>query len=245
MRIRIGRNKYIGNNSPCFIIAEVGINHNGDIALAKKMVDVAAQCGVDAVKFQTFKALEFVSDPNETYTYYSQGKKVTESMSEMFKRYEFGKKDWTEIIKYCKTKKVMFLTTPQNPSDLDLILKISELPLIKVGSDDLTNLELMGYYASKGVPMIISAGMAYASEIEHAVNAIRETGNNKIVVLHCVSSYPAEAKEMNLRKMNAIKDAFQVAVGFSDHSIGTTASVGAWKRPSVQPNWFRRKKKWR
>jgi len=210
-----------------FIIAEVGINHNGDINIAKQMVDEAKKCGVDCVKFQTFRADEFVSDSTQTYTYKSQGKDVTESMLEMFKRYEFNDNDWVEIIEYCKQKDIVFCSTAQNPSDLDYLFSMTDLPFIKVGSDDLTNLELMEYYASKQKPMIISAGMAYASEIEDAIRTIQEVGNNDITVLHCVSSYPTQSNEVNLKKIPAIKDAFGVKVGFSDHTIGSSAAVGS------------------
>lgn len=210
-----------------FIIAEVGINHNGDINIAKKMVDSAKECGADCVKFQTFKAEEFVSDPKQTYTYSSHGKEITESMLEMFQRCEFSKEEWIEIITYCKKKDIVFSSTAQNSSDLDFLLSVTTLPFIKVGSDDLTNLEQMSYYASKNIPMIISAGMAYAYEIEDAVRVIRDAGNSDITVLHCVSSYPTQAEEVNLKKIPTIRDAFDVKVGFSDHTIGNVAAVGA------------------
>ena len=168
-RIKITTNRYIGHDEPCFIVAEVGINHNGDVILAKKMIDVAKECGVDAVKFQTFKAEEFVSNPDQTYTYKSQGKLVTESMLEMFKRYEFSEGEWKEIFNYCKNMNIICFSTPQNPSDLDFLLKTVDLSIIKVGSDDLTNLELLKYYASKNKPMIISTVMAFISEIDDAV----------------------------------------------------------------------------
>jgi len=210
-----------------FIIAEVGINHNGDINIAKKMIDKAKEAGANCVKFQTFKAEEFVSDPNQTYTYKSQGEEITESMLEMFKRYEFSKEEWIEIVNYCKERDIVFSSTAQNPSDLDFLLSITNLPFIKVGSDDLTNLELMRYYATKKLPMIISAGMAYAYEIEDAVRTIRDCGNDDITVLHCISSYPTNAEDVNLKKIPIIKDAFGVKVGFSDHTIGSAAAVGA------------------
>ena len=123
-RIKITNNRYIGNDEPCFIVSEVGIKHNGEVNSAKKMIDVAKECGVDAVKFQTFKAEEFVSNPDETYTYKSQGKLVTESMLEMFKRYEFSEGEWKEIFNYCENMNIICFSTPQNPSDLDFLLKI-------------------------------------------------------------------------------------------------------------------------
>jgi len=210
-----------------FIIAEVGINHNGDLKTAKKMIDEAKKAGVNCVKFQTFRAEEFVSDSKQTYTYQSQGKEVTESMLEMFKRYEFTKSEWMEIIEYCKQQNILFSSTAQNKSDLDFLLSLTELPFIKVGSADLTNLDLLKYYASKQKPMIISAGMAYADEIEDAISSIREMKNEDITVLHCVSSYPADAKEVNLKKIPMIRDTFNVKVGFSDHTLGSTAAVGS------------------
>lgn len=210
-----------------FIIAEVGVNHNGDLELAKKMIEAAKAAGADCVKFQTFKAQEFVSDANQTYTYRSQGVEVSESMMAMFKRLEFSKEEWREIVAHCESVGIAFSSTAQNRGDLDFLLGITNLPFIKVGSDDLTHLEQLHYYASKGVPMVISAGMAYAYEIEDAIRAIRDAGNSEITVLHCVSSYPTESHEVNLKKIAAIRDAFGVKVGFSDHTIGATAAVGA------------------
>jgi sialic acid synthase SpsE len=210
-----------------FIIAEVGVNHNGDINIAKEMIDEAKKAGADCVKFQTFKAEEFISDPTQTYTYKSQGKDVTESMMDMFIRYQFNKEEWIEIVEYCKSKDILFSSTAQNKSDLDFLMSISALPFLKVGSDDLTNLELLSYYGSQNIPMIISAGMAYAYEIEDAVNTIRDAGNNDITVLHCVSSYPTQSTDVNLKKIPVIRDAFNVKVGFSDHTIGSVAAVGS------------------
>ena len=210
-----------------FIIAEVGVNHNGDIDIAKQMIDEAKKAGADCVKFQTFKGEEFVSDPKQTYTYKSQGEEVTESMLAMFKRYEFNKDEWIELIDYCKKREIVFSSTAQNISDLDFLLSITDLPFIKIGSDDLTNLEQIKNYASREIPIILSAGMAYASEIEDAIRTIRSVGNEQITVLHCVSSYPTEAKEVNLKKINSIQNAFNVNIGFSDHTIGSAAAVGA------------------
>jgi sialic acid synthase SpsE len=224
--IRIGKH-IIGRGEPIYIVAEIGINHNGNITIAKKMIDTAKKCGVDAVKFQVFHAEEFVTDETSTYTYLSQGKEITEPMIKLFKRYEFSPKEWKELFDYCKTKKIDFFASPQNISDLELILSITKVPVIKVGADDLTNVGLLAYYAAKKIPMMISAGMAYLSEIEDAVEAIRKTGNNDIIILHCVSCYPADAEEINLKKMQTIEKAFDVIVGYSDHALGSTAAVGA------------------
>lgn len=221
----VNATRSIGGNAPVFIIAEAGINHNGNVEIAKKMIDTAAKCGADAIKFQTFKAEEFIADPKETYTYYSQGEKVTESMLEMFKRNEFSREDWKEIVEHCNKAGILFFTTPQNLSDLEFMQEITELPLIKVGADDLTNLPLLKSYARKGIPMIISAGMAYLSEIEDAVAGIKGSGNPHLAVLYCVSSYPAAPEEVGMHKMKTIADAFDVVTGFSDHTIGNEAAI--------------------
>lgn len=210
-----------------YIIAEVGINHNGDINIAKEMILVAKECGADCVKFQTFKADEFISDSEQMFTYKSQGIEITESMLEMFKRYQFSEIEWIEIISFCKKNDIKFSSTAQNHSDLKFLFSICDLPFIKVGSDDLTNVQMLKEYAKYGKRMIISAGMAYASEIEDAVEAIRSVGNNDITVLHCVSSYPASSEEVNLKKIPTIKNCFDVEVGYSDHTIGSVAAIGA------------------
>jgi N,N'-diacetyllegionaminate synthase len=217
----------IGEGYPVFVIAEAGINHNGSVKTAKRMIDAAARCGANAVKFQTFKAEEFISTPSQTITYKSQGKWITESAITMFKRYQFSPSQWREVADHCKKKRIVFFSTPQNPSDLDMLLKVTGMQIIKVGSDDLTNLDLMKYYASKKKPMIISAGMAYRSEISDAISVIRKAGNNELSVLHCVASYPASPEQVNMRKMNAIADIFNVIPGFSDHTEGIDACVVA------------------
>jgi len=226
MKIKLG-NRTIGDGQPVYIIAEAGVNHNGDVKLAKKMIDLAKNAGADCIKFQTFKAEEFVSDKTSIYTYRSQGKEITETQLALFKRYEFSEGEWQEIVAYCKKQGIVFATTPQNPTDLDFILSLTDLPFIKVGSDDLTTLDLLSYYAKKDIPLIISAGMASEAEIADAVATIRKAGNEKIVVLHCVSSYPAEAVEVNLKKIPIIGEKFKVIVGFSDHTQGSTAAIGA------------------
>jgi sialic acid synthase SpsE len=210
-----------------FIIAEIGVNHNGDINLAKEMVKSAKVCGVNAVKFQTFKAQDFVADKSLTYTYKSQGKEITESQIDMFTRYEFTQYEWKEIFKYCDDLGIVSFTTPQNRTDLDFVMNIKKLEFIKVGSDDLTNLPLLKYYASKNIPMIVSTGMSYEDEIQKAISVIRNSGCEDLTVLHCVSSYPTSIKDVNMKKMLNIKNKFDVKIGFSDHTTDYFSSVVA------------------
>ncbi|MEH0019933.1 MAG: N-acetylneuraminate synthase family protein [Desulfobacter sp.] len=209
------------------IVAEAGINHNGEISLAKQMIDAAAGCGADVIKFQTFRAEEFVSDPDQTYTYMSQGKQVTESMLEMFKRYEFSEEDWCRIISHCQKTGIRFCSTAQNTSDLDFLLTHADLPFIKVGSDDLTNLALLSEYGGKNIPLVLSAGMSYPGEIHDALETVKAAGCRDVTVLHCVSEYPAAPETVHLSKIPVIRDAFGVRVGFSDHTTGSAAAVGA------------------
>lgn len=209
-----------------FIIAEIGINHQGSVAVAEKMIDAAHAAGADAVKLQAFKADEFIADKKQTYTYESKGKKVTEPMYNMFKRYELSERDFRILFAYAKKKKILCFATPQNISDMRMLLRL-KAPLLKVGSDDLTNLPLIAAYARTKLPVIISTGMADLSDIEDAVNVFRKVGNGKLVVLHCVSSYPAEAHELNLLRINTISKKFGVMTGFSDHSNGSVAAICA------------------
>jgi N-acetylneuraminate synthase/N,N'-diacetyllegionaminate synthase len=224
--VTIGK-RAVGDGQAVYIIAEAGINHNGDVDRAKEMVDTARVCGADAVKFQKFRARDFIASPGLTYTYRSQGKTVTEPMLEMFSRYEFDEDGWREIFAHGHRSGIDIFATPQNPADLDFLLSLADLPAIKVGSDDLTNLELLEYYAGKGKPLIISAGMACISEIDDAVGAVRGAGNESLIILHCTSSYPAPPDQVHLRKILTIRRAFGTVVGFSDHTVGSVAAVGA------------------
>jgi N,N'-diacetyllegionaminate synthase len=221
--VKIGEKKLENYGCP-FIVAEVGINHNGDIGKAFEMIDVAKSCKVDAVKFQTFKAKEFIADKDQKFTYQSQGQEVTESMLDMFSRYEFKDDDWYKIKKYCDEAGIMFLSTPQNSSDLDVLLTIG-VDAIKVGSDDFTNLPLLSQYAKTGLPLIVSTGMANMAEIYEALDVIGTFNGYPTVLLQCTSSYPTPLCEVNLNKMKTLQGAFPgVVLGFSDHTQGTLAS---------------------
>lgn len=222
LEIKIG-DYIINKNSEPFIIAEAGINHNGELNKAFEMIEVAKNCGCDAVKFQTFKAEEFILDKNLTYTYLSQGKKVTESQLEMFKRYEFTKGEWYQIKEHCDRNKIIFLSTPQNYSDLELLLDTG-IPAIKVGSDDFNNTYLLKQYKKTNLPIILSCGMSYLSEIYNILSIFKK--NYPIVLLLCCSEYPTEYKNVNLLKLQTLEDCFgdKVILGFSDHTQGSLSS---------------------
>ena len=217
-------NRIIAKGKPPFIIAEAGINHNGDIKNALKMIDVAKKSAVNAIKFQTFKASELISDHNQKYTYKSQGKEITESMYDMFKRYELDKEDWKKIKKRCDEKNIMFLSTPQNKTDLDLLLDLG-ITAIKVGSDDFTNLPLIKEYSSTGLPLLLSCGMADISEISTSLNTVGTFDGYPTILLHTTSQYPTPAKDTNLLKLKTLEKIFpNIPLGFSDHTQGPLAS---------------------
>ena len=220
----------IGPNDPPYCIAEVGINHNGDLAIAKRMIDVAKAVGADAVKFQTFKAEEFCGDPEQTFTYQSQGKQVTESMLEMFRRYEFPTAVWREIKAYCQTVGITFFSTPQNHSDRDLLLEIG-VPALKIGSDDFTNLPLIRSYIESGLPLILSCGMSDLAEVHQALDAAAWFDGYPVALMLCTSQYPTPPKDVNIAKLTTLQQAFPgLLVGFSDHTQGALAAALAVSR---------------
>lgn len=214
----------IGPNDPPYCIAEVGINHNGDLALAKRMVEVAKEVGADAVKFQTFKAEEFCGDPAQTFTYQSQGQTVTESMLAMFTRYEFAPEQWRAIKAHCDHVGITFFSTPQNRPDLDLLLTMG-VPAIKIGSDDFTNLPLLRSYASENLPLILSCGMSDLAEVHQALETVGWFDGKPVALLLCTSQYPTPPQDVNIQKLTTLQQAFPgLLVGFSDHTQGPSAA---------------------
>jgi N,N'-diacetyllegionaminate synthase len=222
-QVKIG-NRFVGDGHPPYVVAEVGINHNGQLEKAFEMINVSKKAGVDAVKFQTFKAEEFVGDPSQTYTYYSQGEQVTESMLEMFKRYEFSKDEWKAIKKKCDEEEILFLSTPQNVSDLELLLEL-EVPAVKVGSDDFTNLPLLKKYAETRLPIILSCGMSDLGEVYQSLESVGALDGYPTILLLCTSQYPTPPEDVNLKKLETLSNAFRnIPIGFSDHTQGHLAS---------------------
>jgi len=214
----------IGPDHPPFIVAEAGINHNCELEKAIEMVRVAKRAGADAVKFQTFKADEFIGDPAQAYTYISQGKEVTESMLEMFRRYELPREDWFALRTECDKEGIIFLSTPQNRTDLDLLLNVG-ISAVKVGSDDLTNLPLLESYAETGLPLILSCGMSDLSEVYKALVTVGALSGYPTILLLCTSQYPTPPEDVNLAKLRTLQAAFPMVVtGFSDHTRGPLAS---------------------
>jgi sialic acid synthase SpsE len=221
VQMKIG-SRLIGESHPVFVMAEAGANHNGELALAKELVDVAKAAGADCVKFQTFTADEFCADRTKTFTYFSQGKEVTESEYEMFRRLEFTREEWAELMAYCDQQGIMFLTTVQDPANLEMMQELGLLA-IKVGSDDFDHLPNLRAFADTGLPLIISKGMADAKEVDKVVGDLKNRCKN-LGVLHCASLYPSDPEHLNLAQIPALQLRHpEVVWGFSDHSRSTVA----------------------
>jgi N,N'-diacetyllegionaminate synthase len=224
--VRIGE-RAIGVGHAPYVVAEVGINHNGDLARALEMIRVAARAGCDAVKFQTFRAAEFVNDRAQLFTYRSQGREVTESMLEMFARHELPLSAWQAIRAECAAAGITFFSTPQNASDLKLLLGLG-VPCIKVGSDDFTNLPLLSEYARAGLPLILSSGMSDLADVHRALECVGALDDHPTILLVCTSQYPTPPADANLARISTLRSAFpQIPIGFSDHTRGPLASAVA------------------
>jgi N,N'-diacetyllegionaminate synthase len=220
------QDKIIGEGYPVFIVAEIGINHNGDMNLAKEMIAAAKDVGVDAVKFQNYYTEDFLLDKSLPYEYISQGKKVRETQYEMFKRCELTSSQLEELKNYCDELHLVFFSTPTSLKGIEDLQKINT-PLLKNGSDFLVNLELIAQMAKTKIPTVISTGMATLAEIDETVRTFEEAGGKELIILHCVSAYPTPPEEVNLRRIPALRQAFGYPVGFSDHTEGIVAAVGA------------------
>ncbi len=217
-------NHEISKDNPPFVIAEAGINHNGDIDKAKKMVKTAKNSGVDAIKFQTFKADEFITDSSLKITYQSQGSTITESQLELFKRCELSESEFFEIKKTCDEENILFLSTPQNKSDLDVLLKIG-ITAIKVGSDDFTNIPLLKSYSKTNLPLLVSCGMADIQEVQETLDTIGSLDGYPTVLLLTTSEYPTIPENVNLLKLQTLSEKFpDLILGYSDHTQGSLAS---------------------
>ncbi len=218
-------NKKISYQSPVFIIAEAGVNHNSNLKTALKLVDAAAAAGADAVKFQTFKAEQVVTAAGEMAKYQKKNLGKTESQLAMLKKLELPDKFYKPLINYCRKKKIIFLSTPHGGFETVDLLEKLKVPAFKFGSGDLTNLPVLEYAAKLGKPMILGTGMSTLNEVKEAIKVIKKTGNNKIIVLHCTTNYPCEFKEVNLLALQIMKDKLGVLVGYSDHTPGIQVPI--------------------
>ncbi|MDD5155676.1 MAG: N-acetylneuraminate synthase family protein [Candidatus Omnitrophica bacterium] len=220
--VRVG-SRFIGEGHPCFVILELGVNFR-NMPEAKRLIDKAIEIKADAVKFQTFHAATvamkgaILKDGRGTVDQYEEFRSSEDRMTERFQ---------SGLIQYARSKGVMAFSTPSHRKDVDLLNKIGGIPAFKFGSDDLTNLPLLKYAAGFKKPVFLSTGVSDLSDIAEAVRTIESAGNESIILLHCVSQYPAEPSDMNLRTMQMLQQAFDYPVGLSDHTEGVAVSIAA------------------
>jgi N,N'-diacetyllegionaminate synthase len=211
-----------------FIIAEAGVNHNGSIQLACKLIDVASASGADAIKFQTFKAENLVSKNAQKAEYQKQVTNQSESQLNMLKKLELDTNAHKKLIEYCKKKDIVFLSTPFDHKSIDLLNEL-ELQIFKIPSGEITNLTYLRHIGSLGKEVILSTGMSTLKEIEEALVILTSAGTSKenITILHANTMYPTPMEDVNLRAMQTIQDKFGVAVGYSDHTLGIEVDIAA------------------
>lgn len=209
-----------------YIIAEAGVNHNGDYELAKKLVDIAAEAGADAVKFQTFKATESTGRQAEKAAYQKKNHPVEESQLDMIRKLELPFEAFGRLQKYCFEKGIDFISTPDGTESLQYLIQL-DMPYIKAGSTEITNLPFLKEIGAAGKPVLLSTGMSTLGEVEKALNAVYETGNTDVILMHCTTDYPTSVEDVNLNAMLTLKNAFHVPAGYSDHTAGYEAAVAA------------------
>ncbi len=219
--IKIG-NRLIGPNQPVYIIAEAGVNHNGDINLARQLIDAAHTAGADCIKFQTFKAERVVSSNAPKADYQLQSTSQDESQQEMLSRLELSYDEHRQLMAYCNELGIDFLSTPFNIEDIEFLNELG-VNAFKIASGQVVEPYFLQAAARYGKPILLSTGMATMQEVEIAVKTIRQTGNNNIVLLQCTSCYPARPEDANLQALVTMADKFQTLVGYSDHTIGGVA----------------------
>ena len=210
------------------IIAEIGINHNGSLKLAKKLVDCAKNSGADYVKIQNYVPNLIVTKTTPKANYQSDKNKKKEKMFEMLKKYHFNFSKTSQLIKYCKKKNIKFLSSPFDDISFDF-LKKKKLNIIKIASGEITNFPLLKSIAQYNKKILLSTGMSNLLEIEKTINFLNKSGLQKknITILHCTSQYPTKAKDVNLNAMVTLKDKFNLDIGLSDHTLGFEASICA------------------
>ncbi len=216
--------RQIGSSFPCFIIAEAGVNHNGDVSLAHDLIDAAADAGADAVKFQTFNPGELAAPAAPKAEYQVENTGESGSQIDMLQGLVLPGDAYPALVRHAADRGLMFVSTPFDRGSADFLRTLG-VPAFKVSSGDVTNLPFLEYLASTGYPILLSTGMSTLAEVEEAVHAIRACGNPPLALFHCVSNYPAAPSDCNLHAMATLRETFGVPVGWSDHSNGIDISI--------------------
>ena len=221
--------RIIGANRPCFIIAEAGVNHNGDLNLAKKLIDAVQATGADAVKFQTWVTEKLLVPDALMAEYQKKNVESGQNQFEMLKKLELSYDQFRELKTYSDQLGILFLSTPDEEDSANFLEELG-VPVFKIGSGEVTNLPFLQHIAAKGIPIILSTGMSTLGEVEAAVRTIEQTGNTQLALLHAVSEYPASPADCNLRALDTLSAAFGYPVGFSDHTLGIEVAIASVAR---------------
>ena len=223
--IKVG-NKMVGTGHPVCVIAEAGVNHNGDPDLAFKLLESARNAGADCVKFQTFKAESVVSQAAPKAAYQLKTTDPSESQLDMLRRLELEETVYVDLLAQAKEWGIQLLSTPYNIEDVDFLDRLG-IPAFKLASMHVAEPYFIDYVARKGKPVFLSTGMATMEEVGRAVSVMENAGNDQLVLLQCTTNYPSAISDTNLRAMVAMGDVFDCLIGYSDHTIGDTACIGA------------------
>jgi N,N'-diacetyllegionaminate synthase len=216
----------IGPGQPCFVIAEAGVNHNGQLSLAKRLVDIAVEAGADAVKFQTFQADRLAASSAPKADYQRETTAAGESQLAMLRQLELSQESFRELRDHCSLRGIIFLSTPFDEQSVDFLNDLG-VPAFKVPSGEVTNWPLLERIGTIGKPTILSTGMSNLGEIDEAVRRLRNSGCRRLALLQCVSEYPARVSTVNLRVMATLARCFGVPVGLSDHTLGIEVTLAA------------------
>jgi N,N'-diacetyllegionaminate synthase len=210
-----------------YIIAEIGSNHNGDMDLCRRLIDLAAEAGAHAVKFQSWTDKSLIAEEEyERNTSYADKKRHFGSLREMVTAYQFTQEQHVQAAAHCRSRGIAFCSTPFANEEADMLEKL-DVPFFKIASMDINHLGLLKHVARKQRPVIISTGMSTMAEIERAVETVRSEGNEQIILLHCVSIYPPAYDTIHLRNLATLQQVFDLPVGFSDHTLGTAIPLAA------------------
>ena len=226
--ITLSNKRKISEKDKCFIIAEAGVNHNGSIKLAKKLIDIAVEAKADAVKFQTFSADEIIlkKAPKAKYHIETTGSDKKQSWFDLLKSQEIDYEMHKEIIRYCKQKKIIFMSTPYDKKSTDLLDKLG-MDIFKIASTDSNNHQLIEYIAKKKKPIILSTAMCNLDEVEESVKILKKYLKNKFIIMQCTGSYPAISSDANISVIQSYKKKFNCLVGYSDHVINNNVALGS------------------
>ena len=210
----------------CLVIAEAGVNHNGDVEQALRLCKMAKESGADVVKFQTWITEKLLTRKVAQAAYQTDNTGIDETQFDMLKKLELSQESFRRIKQYCDEIGIVFASTADEKDSLDFLMDLG-IPFIKIGSGEIGNVPYLRYIGNKGMPVILSTGMSGLGEVERSLQTLEDGGARGITLLHCTSSYPCKAEDVNLKAMCTLREAFHLPVGYSDHTLGVEAAIAA------------------